>query len=222
MLCGQGEVRSFVHPINWQQSQVDVLSMWDASISMTDCVCKSCGDDIKKNGNKQSYVPRWIKRVKTVRQCVVDHCGSKAAKNCSLGSLEQIQTILSCGLKCSHSDTAIPLCFTHYNKYYAAMTTQKCAGCGANPSKGKKFNHHCPNPDLVNKFLTSHTDFHEHMKASDLLCKSCYNFFHRLVSNCEHDNLLQLLITTSYSIALCRKTMSQTPFQTATVEGPCT
>lgn len=62
-------------------------------------------------------------------------------------------------------------------KYNATFKTPHSYHSGRNPRKGEHFNRHCPNPDLINKYLSSTSNAPSHLTKESSICSTCYKYF---------------------------------------------
>ena len=105
------------------------------------CVCKTYAADLKRQGSKDGYAPRWNQ---TKRLCAVSFCITKKDRvnNCKLLSVSAIQEVLndSCSSKDGQgSSDGVLLCQQHYNQVYRSIPGnhtkvqhRKCSVCSLN------------------------------------------------------------------------------------------
>ena len=85
VLCGKSEYY-FTHTINWSEHQLGWLQQHSSfTIEENSCICKTCGDDVKRNIGNEQYVPRWLKSSTTNNHpkalCSVLHCENESTRN---------------------------------------------------------------------------------------------------------------------------------------------
>ena len=78
VLCGKPQNR-YTHTINWSQQQRDWLQQHLAiPVDESACICKSCGDNVKKGISDSHYKPQWVKLTsKPTTTCDVIGCHSQ-------------------------------------------------------------------------------------------------------------------------------------------------
>ena len=158
LLCGQPSAR-YSHPVHWKAEQRNFLHQWVTTATNSDCICRTCSDDLKRNIGNTNYIPRWVGKrqsgVSAVKYNIKGcHQPYQGIKYCSLGTTGQLIELLYCEVGDLVPDKGILLCTIHYNEFFRALNPQTCASCG---NKVREIRHP-PNPDLINSILEAHTD----------------------------------------------------------------
>ena len=52
----------YVHSVNWRPSEVSLLHQLAPDVAGTDCICRACGEDVKRSFQSSEYTPRWVKK----------------------------------------------------------------------------------------------------------------------------------------------------------------
>ena len=197
-LCNEN-ANSYVHSVNWRPSEVSLLHQLAPDVAGTDCICRACGEDVKRSFQSSEYTPRWIKKrqcTTVLKVCAIQDCvtDTKSVKVTTIGTIEELQKLLNCDVININFDDGIPLCSIHYNEFYRHIDlAAPCASCGVLPGGGKKFFRHPPNSTLVNRLLEN-IDFP--VNDCDVICKSCYDFHRFLISDTKTSSSDEHLLIT--------------------------
>ena len=146
------------------------------------CICRACHHDFKK----PNYIPRFMKfsneRSIAQEKCTVTGCSNQADfKSADSINFEDIPGGMELGLP--NNPTTPSLCANHYYKVYKHQHKKQmnCTTCSAKPKPLEKFNRHCPNPTVVEKYLHATQGFSEKILDDDLVCLKCYKQQHELL-----------------------------------------
>ena len=176
----------YVHSVNWRPSEVSLLHQLAPDVAGTDCICRACGEDVKRSFQSSEYTPRWVKKrqcTTVLKVCAIQDCmtNTKSVKVTTIGTIEELEKLLNCDVSNKNFDDGIPLWSIHYNEFYRHINlAAPCASCGVLPGGGKKFFRHPPNLILVNRLLDN---IDSPVNDCDIICKSCCDFHRSLISN---------------------------------------
>ena len=133
-------------------------------------VCRPCRQDVTRVIADAGYIPRWGKesRASSNSYCCVRKLSIANTSMCSSDELKQIQDIEF------QSELIPPLCKSHYHAVYDALQTRhkNCRTCGRRLRIGN--DRPCPQPHVIQKYLSEHTDFTGEIVNSDRVCLTCY------------------------------------------------
>ena len=113
-LCNEN-ANFYVHSVNWKPSEVSLLHRLAPGVSGTNCICRACGEDIKRGVHLSEYTPRWVKKLqhKTANKvCAIPDCIA------TIGTIDQLQNVDICN---HHFEDGIPLCSIHYNESFRGI-----------------------------------------------------------------------------------------------------
>lgn len=136
-----------------------------------ECVCRKCEKDIKRNSNKDTYTPRWVRGgTRTAAQCIVLGCTDTRTIICT-GSIskEQVAEVLKVDIR-QDSSRLVSLCGPHYRCAYQLSHAnrerngQKCCTCH---SIRQGVMRHCPDPRIVNTHYMENGGMDLHITDSD-------------------------------------------------------
>ena len=120
VLCGKPQNR-YTHNINWSQQQRDWLQQHLAiPVDESACICKRCGDNVKKGISDSQYKPRWVKLTsKPTTTCDVIGCHSKLSRSLKHTDLE---TLTKNGLNVkSNTHSSLAVCASHAMQTYQIL-----------------------------------------------------------------------------------------------------
>ena len=188
LLCKQGNNSKYFHPKSWKDtSLLERLQILEPSLEIQpdSCICRLCRDDMK-NINDEGFTPRWRKVAKKseIKMCCVPGCVQLFKKNTKLVNREAIVSLFGetndggDTLLCrsgEDSEQGVGLCMEHYGALYRHLNPpkRKCKTCTkplTDPLKSRK----CPEPTLIQQFLTQNTDFSGEISPDDRVCYACY------------------------------------------------
>ena len=178
LLCKQGNLSKYVHPKSWKNAQLlDRLRSYEPNldIQLDSCICRLCRDDISKISD-ENFLPRW-KKSSQRKHCLVPTCDRMSSKVTHLvdqSTLCEIMHISGSDLELCEAQ-GFPLCSEHYGALYRKLNPFKrnCKTCNKallDITKARK----CPNPTVVQKFLSENLDFDGTINDEDRICTTCY------------------------------------------------
>ena len=119
-----------------------------------------------------AYVPRWRKGSgeSSNSYCCVRYCDQLSFAQASMFSSDELKDI-HVQFK---SEPVLILCKRHYHVVYDALQTwhKHCRTCGRRLRQGN--DRPCPQPLIIQAYLSEHTDFTGDIVSSDRVCFSCY------------------------------------------------
>jgi len=182
----------------------DRLTIWlllrpqsNRPVDESACICKSCGDNVKKGISDSQYKPRWVKLTsKPTTTCDVIGYHSQSSRSLKRTDLA---TLTKNGLNFkSNTHSSLVVCASHAMQTYRILNPIPCKGCGIKPSTGKtSHERYPPNSTVVNAYYQQNTEFAETFSESDKICFSCYCFHLQIVNQAQlksEDYALKLLI----------------------------
>ena len=183
-LCKQKKFH-YSHISEWNDDQKQFVKTIEANISPSNCICKACADDVKRNMHEDDYTPRWRK---TKPKCKVIGCKNvHGIKLCNITNNAKIEELL----ELDKTTTAITLCTDHYNVVYRLLPEkvnllahQKCKTCSREVSKKMDY-HHCPDPQKIKEYLRDTIGCDVDISSADIICLTCYKA-HKIIL--EHEN----------------------------------
>ena len=196
-LC-HGHHVHFSTPATWKskEAQSYVLSL---KITENDLICAACRKDIARVLNDSAYVPRWIEKSSVTTCCIVS-CLETVFASLNQASGEQLHNIFeTLGLETeANLSNPTPLCKKHYHLVYNILksTQTQCVTCGVSLRHCK--HKVCPNPKIVERFLTENTEYDGQINDHDKVCYTCYRAHLEIIkldSEISRDEDLQDLIT---------------------------
>jgi len=178
-LCKQGNLSKYVHPKSWKNEELlGQLRRYepDLDIQPDTCICRLCRDDIGKI-NDENFTPRWRKNNNNKMLCIVPECNQVSSKTTKLVDHSTLCSLLHIDLSmCTlNKDGGFPLCGDHYGILYRQLNPfqHNCKTCNKvlhDISKARK----CPNPSIIQKFLSDNHDFVQNISDTDRICNTCY------------------------------------------------
>ena len=76
------------------------------------------------------------------------------------------------------------MCANHQRQLRHFISKIKCKTCGQSYRTGMPQFKHCPNPDVISKYLNNNTDFTVAINADDKVCSVCYKSHLEILRNC--------------------------------------
>lgn len=204
-LCEQ-ENRYYTHVGAFRNSIKEVLYKLERSLDESDCVCKSCEKDIKRNFSKDSYHPRW--RSMQLNHCTIPECSATNATcmiiHTSLIDTENMSNLLNTPLPEPKDGELLSLCEKHYKQAHRLVNSSEsdtmysrhdsCKACGC---RIKGIVRHSPDPISVKRHFSSNGDIDMQLTPTDKICTNCYNTHLAIVHDihqCSLDSDLSALL----------------------------
>ena len=182
-LCNQ-DSRRYSHPPKMKQAVYKLICSVEGVEELDDmtCICHACYKQVDRNISNENFQPRWKDRSSSKGSCVIDGCSKGAYRRTQIASPVAIGTIL--GKRVATSDTYTPLCKHHYTHVQNTLRApQPCSSCNTKPKWGaEQHTRHCPEPDLINSYLTNVCSETSALTASSTICIHCYRHFTGVVS----------------------------------------
>ena len=161
-------------------------------VSDTQCICRACEGDFKHGYRKHGYRYRWMR----------DPGNSSGSKRCIVASCTETSSIIHTGIVTKEKIAEIlqeevlidrhlktPLCESHYKQLHRLLhrddsmySGKQCCTCNA---RIHGMSRHCPNPKIVQQYLSQNSDTDIPITENDYICTSCYNFHLLIVQNAE-------------------------------------
>ena len=185
----------YTHTINWNEEQRQWLQKYTSEeLGVSDCICRTCGDDVKGNVGKIGYRRRWTKSAASGRNttiqnpsCAVSRCDNVASRNLAL-TTSQADILRDNNIIIRLvALTEVTVCTSHFMQVYRVLNPPiPCKACGMVPSQRKLVQRFCPNPALINAYIQQHTDFTEKLSDTDRICYTCYVFHTLIINKAQH------------------------------------
>ena len=91
----------YVHSVNWRPSEVSLLHQLAPDVAGTDCICRACGEDVKRSFQSSEYTPRWVKKrqcTTVLKVCAIQDCmtNTNSVKVTTIGTIEELEKLLNC------------------------------------------------------------------------------------------------------------------------------
>ena len=139
-------------------------------------VCRPCRQDVTRVIADAGYIPRWGKesRASSNSYYCVRNCSQLSIANTSMCSSDELKQIQDIEFQSEPIPVPTPLCKSHYHAVYDALQTRhkNCRTCGRRLRMGN--DRPCPQPHVIQKYLSEHTDFTGEIVNSDRVCLTCY------------------------------------------------
>ena len=178
LLCKQGNVLKYVHPKSWKNEHLlSRLRQYEPSLDVQpdSCICRLCRDDISKIDD-DNFMPRWRKNNQK-NKCFLPDCTNISSKTTQLVDYSRLCNLFNISEENSEYSNMkqFPLCSEHYGTLYKQLnpTNRNCRTCSkviTDTSKTRK----CPNPSLIQHFLSDNQDFVGTIDEEDRICNTCY------------------------------------------------
>ena len=119
-LCN-GHHTQFSSPSSWKNEDARRL-VFSLKVSADSPVCGACRKEVSRSLDDQTYIPRWVKRLKDAGStCSISLCKQNIFVSLNKATSEELKmTLASAGLQCITTEVPIPtpLCKHHYHLVY--------------------------------------------------------------------------------------------------------
>ena len=192
ILCGKSNAY-YSHYQTWSESEKNFLvKHWGSEPDASSCICIAHYKEAQR-AHPSEYRPKWstlpLSPVLTPVTCTYPSC-TATPKLCSpsFASTSELRAFL----QLDSGTQPITVCGDHYNQLYRQFhkTSHPCFSCGIKPKRGTTFTRHCPNPSLVNGYLSEGGEAGE-ITSSDCICLSCYKAHLAIIRAHEENNSLE-------------------------------
>ena len=175
-LCN-GHHTQFSTPSSWKSEDARRL-VFSLKVSANSPVCGACRKEVSSSLADQTYIPRWVKRLKDAcSTCSISLCKQNIFVSLKKATSEELNmTLASSGLQCTTTEVPIPtpLCKHHYHLVYNMLqpTQTHCVTCDVSLrySKTKL----CPEPEIIKKYLHDNAGYDGDINEYDKICYACY------------------------------------------------
>ena len=135
-------------------------------------MCRLCRDDIGRLIKDPHIRPRWEreKTEKLEKQCCVPACTDTCFSVLRVGTGEQVANIL----EYESLPYPTPLCQRHYYMVYDMLPSKYTHCCTCNSTLRNVQKRVCPNPEVIQKYLTQNTGFEGSIPQDGRVCPACY------------------------------------------------
>ena len=211
-LC-QHSSTHYCHIATWD----DRLKQKLTSITMvsdSQCICRACEGDFKRNADKDGYQFRWMAKGPDPTRCIITSC---TTSDCIVHTgIARISDLLHEEVLSESHHLLIPICINHYRHLYRLLhesdhmyAAKVCFTCHS-VIHGKP--RHCPNPTAVQQYYSVNGDTDIDISEKDYICTNCYNHQLTIVQSTEStstDQELKQLLTSQHSPALWAESYTQ-------------
>ena len=158
-LCKQESTR-YTHPPKMKPIVFELVCSCmeeEQQLDNMSCICHARYKQAIRNVGTNNFNPRWRDKLTSKKGCcgVAGYNEDAYYRRTQMASPTSLQSILGKHI-ISGSEQDTPLCKGHYTYMQNALRAPRpCSSCNSKPKWGEQHTRHCPEPELVNSYLTT-------------------------------------------------------------------